>query len=138
MFKVKKIRARMFKTFSQTKYDYAECSLSHSDSQQKLTFKAGQRLPYMGPKFYTQFSAPAFHILYIGDEKMDNDTEKMIQEIFPFPVHIVQQLLTEAWQKLGVRSELFILIRPDTHIAYMADEFNAERWKAYLDKYFVV
>jgi len=44
----------------------------------------------------------------------------------------------DAWQKLSVRSELFILIRPDTHIAYMADEFNMERWKAYLGKYFVV
>jgi len=138
MFKVKKIRARMFKTFSQTAYDYTDCSLSHSDSKQKLTFKAGQRLPYIEPKFYTQFKAPSFHILHIANKRMDASTGKMMQNNFPFPIHIVEKSITKAWQKLGVHSELFILIRPDTYIAYIADDFKVEQWKAYLDKYFVV
>lgn len=138
MLKVKKIRARMFKTFSQTAYDYTGCSLSHNNSQQKLNFKAGQRLPYIEAKFYTKFNAPAFHLLHIAHEKMDNKTEKMIQDSFPFPLHIVEQSINNVWQKLGVNSELFILIRPDTYIAYIADDFNMEHWKTYFERYFVV
>lgn len=137
MFKVKKIRTRMFKTLSQTKYDYTSCSLSKNDSKQKLTFKAGQRLPYIESKFYTHFSAPAFHVLHISIKKIDDETEKLMKETFPFPFRVVERPLTEVWQRLGVRSELFILIRPDTHMAYIADEFNAEKWKTYLGRYFV-
>jgi len=136
LFSFKKILPRMFKVFSQTAYDYADSSLSRNDSRQKLTFKAGQRLPYIEPKFCTQFSAPAFHVLHISNEKMKTNTAKAIHDTFPFPIQIVEQPLTEAWQKLGVRSDLFILIRPDTYIAYLSDEFDAEQWKAYLNKYF--
>ena len=132
-----RIKPRLFRIFSQTAYGYADSSLSLNDSQQKLTFKAGQRLPYAEPNFYTRFSAPAFHVLHISDEKMDAETQKMMQDVFPFPIHIVEQSLNEAWQKLGVRSELFILIRPDTYIAYLADTFDRKRWKAYLKRYFV-
>lgn len=138
MFKVKKIRTRMFKTFSQTAYDYTACSLSYNDSLQKLSFKVGQRLPYIGPGFYTKFCKPGFYVLHIADKKMDTATEKRIQETFPFPIQIVEQLITESWQKLGVSTELFMLIRPDMYIAYLTDEFNIEKWKAYLKSYFVV
>ncbi len=137
LFTFKGIRPRMFKTISQTTYDYADSSFSRNDSQQKLSFKTGQRLPYMEPKFYTKFSTPTFHVLHISNEKMNANTTKIMQDTFPFPIHIVEQSLTEARQKLGVRSELFILIRPDTYIAYLSDEFDAEQWKVYLNKYFL-
>jgi len=132
MFKMKKVRARMFAIFSQTKYDYADSSLSLSNSQQKLTFKAGQRLPYLEPGYYTKFSASSFHLLHISNEKMSIETQKKIQGIFSFPIQIVDELINDDWKKLGVRSELFILIRPDTHIAYIADDSNVEQWKHYL------
>lgn len=138
LFSSKSMPPRMFKVVSQTAYDYIDSSLSQHDSQQKLTFKAGERLPYIEPKFYTQFSAPTFHVLHISNKKMDANTTKMIHDIFPFSIHIVEQSLTEAWQRLGVRSELFILIRPDTYIAYLSDRFDGEAWKAYLERYFLV
>lgn len=136
LFTSNKFKHRIFKTFSQIAYDYADSSLSLNDSKQKLTFKAGQRLPYIEPKFYTRFSKPTFHVLHISNKKISADAAKMMQDTFPFPIHIIEESLTEAWQKLGVRSELFVLVRPDTYIAYLSDEFEVEQWKGYLDKYF--
>ncbi len=137
LFSTQNIKPRLFKTFSQTSYDYTKSSLSASDATQKLKFKAGERLPYIEPNFYLHFSAAQFHILHIAKQNLAPETAANIQATFPFPVNIVEQKLSPAWQKLGVRSELFILVRPDTYIAYMADTFNESTWKTYLERYFL-
>jgi hypothetical protein len=57
--------------------------------------------------------------------------------LFPFSVEIVEELLSEKWRKLGVKSELFILVRPDNYIAGMYDALHDSEIRKHLSRYFI-
>ena len=62
--------------------------------------------------------------------------EEKIKATFPFPVKVVESGLSEHWRKLGVKDELFVLVRPDNYIAYICDSFDETQVKVFLEKYF--
>lgn len=136
LFAFKRTRQRIYNTLSQTWYSYADSGLSITDSAQKLTFKAGDRLPYIRAGIYKDFAAPCFHLLHISNN-FDFDMESLIKA-FPFPVKPIKNKISDGWDKFGVTAELFILIRPDTHIAYLSDQLDVEKIRKYLEKYFLV
>lgn len=136
------LKPRLFKTISQIWYSYNGKSLSKSLSKQKLAFNAGERLPYIDEsntsnKFYELFKEPSFHLLYIGKSELNSEINDSIKRSFPFPVKIIKQDLTETWKKLGVNKQLFVLVRPDNYIAFIADDFNEMEIKNYLKTYFI-
>jgi hypothetical protein len=45
--------------------------------------------------------------------------------------------LTPDWQAKGVTHELYLLVRPDQHIAYIGDNLDNQTLKDFLNKYFI-
>ncbi len=139
---INSIRPRIFKTISQIWYSYNGKSLSRSSTKQKLTFTVGERLTYIDEahsanKFYELFKEPSFHLLYIGKDELNSEIYDRIKKTFPFPIKIIKHGLTETWKKTGVNSQLFILVRPDNYMAYIADDYNEMEIKNYLKPYFI-
>lgn len=139
---MKRMKPRLFKTLSQIWYSYNGKSLSKSSTKQKLTFKVGERLPYIDDantnnKFYELFKEPSFHLLYIGKHELNSEIYDRVKKAFPFSVKIIKQDLTEKWKKRGVNNQLFVLVRPDNYMAFIADNFSEMEIKDYLKKYFI-
>lgn len=128
--KISFIRPIMFKTLSQIKWSYKNCSAAKNMSAQKLKFSAGDRLPYIvvnEESIYKQLIAPAFHLLLIGNTKVS----------FPPREFIIQITMDiESWKNFGVTKPLCILVRPDNYIALIADELGNETLNGYLQQYF--
>lgn len=134
LFTLANIQQRIYGILSQTAYSYADSLLSKMNSKQKLTFNAGDRLPYIRNGTYKDFSDPCFHLLHISDtQNIDADT---ITYAFTFPVKIVQHKISDGWDKFGVTDELYILIRPDTYIAFVFDNINELVLNEYFEKTF--
>lgn len=138
---IKILQPTLFKTISQIWYSYNGKSLSKSASKQKLRFKTGDRLPYIdghnsSDKFYELFRSASFHLLHIGGSPLDVKINDKVIKSFSFPVKVVESSLSEAWRKLGVRDQLFMLVRPDNYIAFMFDSFDETIVNKYLEDYF--
>lgn len=132
-----KIKPRIFRVISQIGYSYKRSSLSKSITRQHLKFKAGDRLPFVADdSIYPLFTEPSFHLLYIGDKKLSDEEANRMTNVFPFPIRLVEQSLTSKWQMLGVKAELFILVRPDNYMAAIYDQFDEDKVNSYLSKYF--
>ena len=69
---------------------------------------------------------------------MDTEILEKIKITFPFKIEIVEEQLTEKWKKMGVKNELFILVRPDNYMAFIFDQFDETKIKSYLKKYFIL
>ena len=127
------IRPVMFKTLSQIKWSYKDCSISKNMSAQKLKFTAGDRLPYIlinkGVKkesVYKLLTEPAFHLLLIGNAEVSFPSDEFIKQV---------TLGMEEWKAFGVSKPLYILVRPDNYIALVADKIDKETLDTYLKQY---
>jgi hypothetical protein len=124
---------------SQIWYSYAGRSLSASASKQKLKFKAGDRLPFLvNHNIYPELTNASFHLIHIHSDALDEAIQKKISGLFPFPVKIVECQPNTDWTKLGVFTELFILLRPDNYIAFVFDKLDRVRIQSYLSRHFNV
>ncbi|MFB6258647.1 MAG: FAD-dependent monooxygenase [Flavobacteriales bacterium] len=136
--KTRIVRKAMFKTISQIWYSYKGMSLSGSVSKQPLAFKAGDRLPYFPDNnIHPSFTKPAFHLLHIGQDPISNETKGKLRSLFPFEIEFVENELSADWKSLGVKQELFMLVRPDNHIAFIFDTIDGAQVKNYLNRYFL-
>ena len=141
VFTFEKIRPVIFRRVSQIWYSYNGKSLSYSNSRQELLFKAGDRLPYITDlhqetPFYELFKEPAFHLLYLSNEALEEGIRQTAEKTFPFPVKILRYPITPAWIGLGVEKPLFVLVRPDNYIACMSDSFSVAEMENYLAPFF--
>lgn len=62
--------------------------------------------------------------------------QESVSNLFPFPVKVVENPLTGKWKKLGVKSELFLLVRPGNYIAFICDALDEVEVRNYLKKHF--
>jgi len=129
----RRMRPFIFKTLSQTGYSYKGRTLSRSRSNQKLLFTAGDRLPYFSEgNIYPLFTEASFHLLHVATSALDKEWQERIKSAFPFTIKVVENQLSHKWEKLGVKSELFILVRPDNYIALICDSFDENEIRQYL------
>lgn len=133
LLKLSLTRSLMFRTVSQIRWSYADCSVSKNRSSQKLKFRAGDRLPYVllntqsgKESIYTILNAPAFHLLIIGENKATFTPNEFIKIV---PLAIAE------WAGLGVSKTLYILVRPDNYISLIADEMTDDSLNSYLKQY---
>jgi 2-polyprenyl-6-methoxyphenol hydroxylase-like FAD-dependent oxidoreductase len=134
-----RIRPVLFKVLSQIWYSYSGKTLSGSATGQKLKFKAGDRVPYLGDdNIYPSLTDASFHLVHIHSEPLDTFLQKRISGWLPFPVKVIECPLNKSWLNLGVVSELFILVRPDNYIGFLFDKVDENEIRGYLRKYFVV
>lgn len=132
-----RIKPLIFNTISQLRYSYHGKELALSDSRQRLKFRAGDRLPYKNEKgYYTQFNGDGFHLLHIGNQPLSSKIKEEIAALVYFPIVFSEDKLDNHWKKLGVRSELFILLRPDNYIGYLFDSYERKKWKSFLSEFF--
>ena len=125
-----------FKTLSQLFYSYNKSPITFSQTRQKLAFKAGDKVPYYKPAFLNEFIDPTFHLLHISNTVLTNTKRSEIKNNFPFDVKIVESAFNNSWKRLGVTSDLYVLVRPDHHILYLADRLDKNLIKQNLEKYF--
>ena len=133
----KRLQTRAFRIVSQLWYNYGGMSLSESKVGRRLGFTAGDRLPFFpdDPDFQNRFNGPCFHLLYIGENGLDPSLRRNFERMFPFPTSIVEEKLTQRWQKLGIRKELFVLVRPDNYVGYVSDTLDPQHFSAYVSKF---
>jgi 2-polyprenyl-6-methoxyphenol hydroxylase-like FAD-dependent oxidoreductase len=112
---------QIFKRLSQLFYSYAKGPLALHQSQQKLTFRAGDQLPQRKNGYYNHFKAPTLHLVCIGKEPLSEDKKAQLSQLFPFEINVVEEKLSAQWKQYGVQSDLFILVRPDHHILFVGD-----------------
>jgi 2-polyprenyl-6-methoxyphenol hydroxylase-like FAD-dependent oxidoreductase len=126
-----------FNKLTQIGNSYSKSDLSASDTNQVLKFKAGDRLPWVNSGFLGTLSDPIFHLIVIGKSELTRDDIASYEYEFPFPIKIIHTTKND-WLKYGVTQNLFILVRPDHHIAYLADTLSTRAIKDKLQKYFFV
>jgi 2-polyprenyl-6-methoxyphenol hydroxylase-like FAD-dependent oxidoreductase len=129
---------RFYQSFSQIWLNYRKSSLSESYTTQPLTFRAGDRCPYVRCTFqetltdlYDLLASPNFHLVIIGDEQ----EIPAIPERFKPLLKIVNLPICHDWHRLGAKKKLYMLIRPDNYIAILSDNFDPEVLKRYFDKF---
>jgi len=131
-----KIKYFGFTIVSQIWYNYRGKSLTASSTRQRLKFKSGDRLPYLeNGNIYPKFTRACFHLLHIGDNVVSENKRNELAYRFPFEVVIVEDVLDERWQRLGVEEELFVLVRPDNYISMLADGLDIDKLSS--SKYWV-
>jgi hypothetical protein len=117
------IKTNIFKVISQTRLSYNDKSLAKSFSKQKISFKAGDRFPFFdSDNMYPLLSEPCFHLIHIYPSALKEEENKKLVGHFTFDVKIVEDDSIDKWKKLGVKKELFILVRPDNYISCIADK----------------
>lgn len=127
--KISFTRPFMFKTLSQIKWTYKDCSVSKNISAQKLKFTAGDRLPYIlinKESVYTLLTEPVFHLLIIGNTSISFTPNEFVKRV---------KLDIDNWKAFGVIKPLFILVKPDNYIAFISDEMNEESLDNYLKQH---
>ncbi len=112
----------LFKKLSQLFYSYKNYSLSKGESFQSLKFKAGDRLPYIEVGYFKNFTATMFHLIRISNSELTATIRNEIKNNLPFEVKIIDNKMSEAWQKWGVSEELYILVRPDHYIISITND----------------
>ncbi len=129
-------RLLLFKKLSQLFYSYKKYPLSLSHTKQKIIFKAGDRLPYISNGYLKNFTEPIFYLICITEKQLSETNKMEMQNIFSFDIKIVENKMTDGWNKFGVTKNLFILVRPDQYILYISDSLDKETIDKHLAKYF--
>lgn len=129
---------RIFRILSQIWYSYKKSPLSLQFIKQKLKFSAGDRCPYIiteidgkSQSIYHLLREPKFHLLCIGSSGHNNQVPDHLTAY----IKTVNLPLNESWQKLGVKSDLYLLIRPDNYIGLLSDEISPGLITGYFDTF---
>ncbi|SDF73532.1 2-polyprenyl-6-methoxyphenol hydroxylase [Mucilaginibacter pineti] len=127
-----------YKSLSQIWLHYRKSALSESYTTQPLTFRAGDRCPYVSYTYqerpidlYSLLTSANFHLVIISDEQ---EFPAIPERLKPL-LKIVNVPLCQDWHRLGVKKKLYLLIRPDNYIAMLSDIFDPEVLKRYFDKF---
>lgn len=130
---------KTFKKTSQLWYNYRKSTLSVHKSNQKLSFKAGDRFPYVMVNLdnelqscYHLLTAAKFHLVIITDYNAFMPST-LLSDQFESLVKTIVLPLSEAWKNLGVTDTLYILVRPDNYIAMLSDSLQQDT----LENYFI-
>lgn len=133
---IQKFRTFAFKKISQIAYSYKAYSLSKSNSKQSLKFNKGDRIPYIEKGYYNNFKDPIFHLIRISNSEISELEKLEIKNKFPFEIKIIENKISDNWKNFGLSADLFILIRPDQHILYIADSLNKTDIENHLQQHF--
>lgn len=136
-----RIKKRIFRTLSQIWYSYGDSPLSALHSEQSLTFKAGDRFPYVRINHqgemiscYNLLTAAKFHLVCIGADSNGNKDD-IPKNLLPL-IQPVNLPFGPGWLKLGVKKKLHILVRPDNYIGLISDQLDDDSLAKYFRLYY--
>jgi 2-polyprenyl-6-methoxyphenol hydroxylase-like FAD-dependent oxidoreductase len=130
------IRPRAFRILSQLWYSYKGNSLSLTHTKQSLSFRAGDRFPYMETEnVHLLLKGAAFHLVHVGGTLPEKENVRL-SALFSFQTKLVPCPITAEWKTLGVTKELYILVRPDNYIAMISDVMDKRTAVEYLKQHF--
>ncbi|HVE61942.1 MAG TPA: FAD-dependent monooxygenase, partial [Chitinophagaceae bacterium] len=129
LFKFKKYRLRGFRTVSQIGIKYISSDLTVNRVVQVLKIKAGDRFPYLttqdGNNVYDLMREPVFHAVVIclgGENKLIEEIMELEKEL-PGVLKVVDLCKEKKMiQKLKIKKDTVILVRPDHYIGLITDE----------------
>ncbi|SEB04884.1 FAD-dependent monooxygenase [Pedobacter hartonius] len=134
-----------FKKASQIWYNYRDSPLSFHDSHQKLQFKAGDRFPYimvwgndLTQSCYHLLTEAKFHLVIVEDQTRMVQDHPVLPPLVPPQLEAVIKVLhlplSAEWELLGLKTTLYLLVRPDNYIAMISDDLNDDQLLLYFDK----
>jgi len=109
-------------------------SLGWKHSKKGLKFKAGKRIPFIAPNYYTKFSSPTFHLLILSNNEFSEQQVLDIKKQFLFEVNVIKEDISAEWKALGVTKDLFLLVRPDQYLLSISEDLRDIRLS--LERYF--
>jgi hypothetical protein len=134
------MRKGIFTTLSQIWYSYKHSPLSVQHTARSLKFKAGDRFPFIliendgkMQSCYHLLTGPKFCLLCIGTDAELKQTS-IPNAMVPL-INIVVLPLSVNWQKLGVRKQIYILVRPDNYIGLISDQMQEGILLSYFRRY---
>jgi 2-polyprenyl-6-methoxyphenol hydroxylase-like FAD-dependent oxidoreductase len=116
------LNKRMFLLLSQIGIAYPNSKLTVKSQIGKV--KAGDRMPYFtfsdGTAVYDYISEPAFKILFFGSQahNVEQQLEHLKFKVIPLSFPEVPKAV------FGNAVNFYILLRPDSHISYLGNDFN--------------
>lgn len=134
-----------FRKASQIWYNYRDSPLSVHHSRQKLRFKAGDRFPYVmvwgngqTQSCYRLLTEAKFHLVIVEDQARMVQDNPVLPPLIPpqlkAVIKILQLPLSTEWELLGLKTTLYILVRPDHYIAMISDKLDDDQLSLYFDK----
>lgn len=131
-------RELIFPLLSQIGIHYRESPLSQPTLLEEFPVKPGDRLPYFeveGKSIYQRLKAPCFHLLILYDG--ESDLEPLYAEIES--LSLLQPLICPLYPFLVDRfesmSSTYLLVRPDLHVACIADITDLESLKIFFGRW---
>ncbi len=134
---IKRVQPFVFKKLSQIDYSYKKYSLAYGNTVQKLKFGKGDRLPRIENGYFNNFKEPIFHLIRISNNTISEKEILEIKNCLPFDIKIIDDKISESWKAFGVSNNLYILVRPDHYILFLADKLDKNVIKQNLENYFV-
>ena len=132
------IKNRFFPLISQIGINYRNSALSEHDGDDKFAVKAGDRMPYFtiaGANIYDCLHAPKFHwISFLDAAGEDLTNHECLKEYTDILDYHLLPLHSEAAKAFGAQQAFSVLLRPDNHIAFIADGISPNQVAAYFAK----
>ncbi len=133
-------RRRLFRIISQIWYSYKTSPLSTQQSKQQLKFRAGDRFPYVPTLIdgelkscYHLLKEPKFHLVIIGGNVAAEERSFIPKKLEAFVI-VTYLPRSKEWGLQGVKSKLYILVRPDNYIGLLSDNLNGKTLLDYFDQ----
>lgn len=132
IFSFEVIQKGLFSLVSETGISYANSPLSQDFSDLKLKVRAGDRFPYCfteGESIYNKLREPKFHVLTFSNENVnssptESDTDRKYSDLADYHTLPLSDSVVEAF---GTHQPFSLLLRPDSHISFIARDNFAER-----------
>ena len=127
------VKSAIFPLVSQIGINYRNSSLSRGGDG--FNIKAGDRMPWFmaeGQSIYDRLREPKFHLIVFDDggaglHESANGFDEGLADVHVIPLY---PHVTEIF---GVSKTFSVLLRPDNHIGYIAEGYDKESVKTYLD-----
>ena len=126
--RLRPLRAAAFRRIAELDVTYRD-SPAVQDAKPVRRPAAGDRLPDARTRsatLHSQVASPGFHLLLAGSVDGVAHPALAVHRLEPGD---------QAWSALRIRTAAQILVRPDGHIAYRADDSDTAGLQAYLDRW---
>ena len=98
-------------------------------------FRPSANVASLSPVEEAEMPTSAKNSIHIADSKLSENAKNTIINSHPFELKFVESPI-KYWKSFGVKTELFILVRPDNCISLMYDQLEEKRITGWLSNYY--
>ena len=134
---IEPIRKRLFPLISQIGITYRDHTLSWHTGDESDEVQAGDRLPYFlldARSIFDHLKEPKFHLLVFSNADHRSLCEEFVREFGHVAACQVVPLDTRVREIFKKENDFIVLLRPDSHIAFISSEVSLEEARDYLSR----